>query len=129
LIDGDKVGQAGTADRRMLRQLQRTEGGDQVASTRKLRKELTYEVAKLRGLQQSLDQNPDEASAKALVIQIREQAGICLGLLDQYQSSAPGQMWSVAERKCQPLREDLKRTEMLFRAASGEWQRRTAEND
>lgn len=100
-----------------------------MASTRKLRKELTDEVAKLRGLQQPLDPTLDDVSAKALAIQIREQAGICLDLLDQYQSSPPGRMWSDAETKCQPLREDLKRTEMLARAASGEWERRTGEND
>jgi hypothetical protein len=100
-----------------------------VASTRKLRKELASEVAKLRGLQQSLDPTLDDVSGKALAIQVREQAGICLDLLDRYQSSAPGQMWFYAELKCQPLRQDLKRTEMLFRAASGEWERRTGEND
>jgi hypothetical protein len=96
-----------------------------VASTRKLRRELTYEVTKLRGLQQSLDPTLDEVSAKALAIQIRKQAGICSNLLDRYQSSVPGHMWSYAERKCQPLREDLKRTEMLYRAASGEWEGQT----
>jgi hypothetical protein len=100
-----------------------------VANTRKLRKELIYEVAKLRGLQQSLDPTLDDVSAKELAIQIREQAGVCLDLLDQYQSSSPGRMWSDAERKCQPLRENLKRTERVFRAASGEWARRTGEND
>jgi hypothetical protein len=100
-----------------------------VASTRKLRKELTYEVAKLHALQHSLDPTLDDVSAKASAVQIREQAGICLDLLDQYQSSPPGRMWSGAERKCQPLRENLKRTERLFRAASGEWERRTGEND
>ena len=100
-----------------------------MASTRKLRKELTCEVAKLRGLQQSVDPTLDHVSARPLAIQIRKQAGVCLDLLDHYQSSAPGRMWSYAERKCQPLREDLKRTEMLFRAASGEWARRSGEND
>jgi hypothetical protein len=92
-----------------------------VESTRKLRRELGYEVAKLQGLQQTVDLTLDEASATALAVRIREQAGICLDLLDHYQSSVPGRMWSDAERKCQPLREDLKRTEMLFRANSGEW--------
>lgn len=57
-------------------------------------------------------------------MEIREQAGICLDLLDHYQSSVPGRMWSDAERKCQPLREELKRTEMLFRTNSGEWEGR-----
>jgi hypothetical protein len=97
-------------------------GKHQVASTRKLRRELTYEVTKLRGLQQTLDPTLDEVSAKALAIQIRKQAGICSNVLDRYQSSVPARMWSYAERKCQPLREDLKRTEMLYRAASGEWE-------
>jgi hypothetical protein len=129
LIDEDMVGEAATADGRQLRRFKRTEGGDQVASTRKLRKELTDEVAKLRGLQRSLDPTLDDVSVRAFATQIREQAGICLDLLDQYQSSAPGRMWSDAETKCQPLREDLKRTEMLSRAASGEWERRTGEND
>jgi hypothetical protein len=104
-------------------------GGDQVASTRKLRKELTDEVVKLRGLQQSVDPSLDDVSAKALALQIRQQAGICLDLLDHYQACAPGRMWSYAERNCQPLREDLKRTRRLFSAASGEWERRTSVND
>jgi hypothetical protein len=128
LIDEENVGQAATADGRPLGQLKRKEG-DQVTSSRKLRKELTYQVAKLRGLQLSLDPTLDVVSARPLAIQILEQAGICLDLLDQYQSSPPGRMWSDAERKCQPLREDLKRTERLFRAASGEWTRRSGEND
>lgn len=98
-------------------------------SSRKLRKELIYEVAKLRALQQSFDPTLDDVRARPLAIQIREQAGICLDLLDTYQSSTPGRMWSDAERKCLPLREDLKRTERVFRAASGEWARRTGEND
>jgi hypothetical protein len=96
-----------------------------VESTRKLRSELTYEVAKLNGLQRSGDLTVDDASTKALAMEIRRQAGICLGLLDRYQSSLPGRMWSYAENKCQPLREDLKRTEMHFREVSGEFQRST----
>jgi hypothetical protein len=96
-----------------------------VESTRKLRRELGYEVAKLHGLQQTVDLTLDDANAKALAVQVRQQAGICLDLLDRYQSSVPGRMWSDAERKCQPLREELKRTEVLFRANSGEWERRT----
>jgi hypothetical protein len=91
--------------------------------------ELTYEVAKLRGLEHSLDPTLDDVSARPLAIRIREQAGICLALLDRYQASSPGRMWSDAERRCRPLREDLKRTERLFRAVSGEWARRTGEND
>ena len=94
-----------------------------MASTRKLRQELSHELAKLRALQLSVDPTVDDMSAKARAIQIREQAGICLDLVDRYQSSVPARMWSYAERKCRPLREDLKQTEMLFRAASGEWQR------
>lgn len=93
-------------------------------STRKLRRELGYGLAKLHGLQESIDLTLDDTSAKALALQIREQAGICLGLLDQYQASVPGRMWSDAEKKCQPLREELKRTEMLFRTNSGEWEGR-----
>jgi hypothetical protein len=96
-----------------------------VDSSRKLRKELGYEIAKLHGLQQSVDLTRDEASAQALALKVREQAGVCLGLLDHYQSSVPGRMWSDAERRCKPLREELKRTEWLFRTNSGEWQRRT----
>lgn len=100
-----------------------------MASTRKLRKELTYEVAKLRRLQQSFDSFLDDPTAtRALAIQIREQAEICLDLLNRYQSSPPGRMWSEAERRCQPLRWDLKQTEMQFRAASGEWERHTGKN-
>jgi hypothetical protein len=98
-----------------------------VASTRKLRRELTDELAKLRGLQQLVDPTLDTVSARALAKQIRVQAEICLDLLNRYQASEPGRMWSYAERKCQPLREDLKRTEMRFRGASGEWERRTGE--
>jgi hypothetical protein len=104
-------------------------GGDQVAGTRKLRKELTDEVIKLRGLQQSVDPSLDDVSAKALALQIRQQAGICLDLLDLYQACAPGRMWSYAETNCQALRDDLKRTRRLFSAASGEWERRTSVND
>jgi hypothetical protein len=33
-------------------------------------------------------------------------------------------MWFEAERQCQPLRDQLKRTEMFFRANSGEWEGR-----
>jgi hypothetical protein len=113
-----------TADQRSPRHLKRPEGGDRVDSTRKLRKELGYGLAKLHGLQETVDLTLDDESAKALALQIREQAGICLGLLDQYQSSVPGRMWSDAERKCQPLREELKRTEMLFRVNSGQWEGR-----
>jgi hypothetical protein len=94
-----------------------------VASTRKLRNELTHEIVKLRGLQQSVDPALDDVRAKALATEIREQAEVCLRLLDRYQSSVPGRMWSYAETKCRPLRDELKRTEMLFRAASGEWER------
>ncbi len=100
-----------------------------MASSRKLRNELTNEVAKLRGMEQSLDPNLDDVSARPLALQIREQAGICLDLLDRYQSSSPGRMWSDAERNCQPLREDLRRTERLFRAASGEWARALAHGE
>jgi hypothetical protein len=99
-----------------------------VSSARKLRKELTSEISKLRRLQQSFDPTLDDLAAKALAMQIREQAQICLALLDRYQSSVPGRLLSGADRKCQPLREDLKRTEMLFRAASGEMKRRAVEN-
>jgi hypothetical protein len=94
-----------------------------VASTRKLRRELTYEIVTLRGLQQSLDPSLDDVSAKALAARIRRQAGICLNLLDRYQASVPGRMWFYAEKRCRPLRDELKRTEMLYRAASGEWER------
>ena len=94
-------------------------------STRKLRRELAYEMAKLHGLQESVDVASDDSSAKALATQIRTQAGVCLDLLDHYQSSVPGRMWSDAERRCRPLREDLRRTEKLFRVTSGEWEGRT----
>lgn len=94
-------------------------------SSRKLRRQLGYEIAKLHGLQESVDLTRDDASAKALAGQIRAQAGSCLGLLDQYQSSVPSRMWSDAERRCRPLRDDLKRTEMLFRTNAGEWEGRT----
>jgi hypothetical protein len=101
------------------------EGRRTVESTRKLRRELGYQIAKLHGLQQSIDLTPDEPSAKSLAGQIREQAGICLGLLDEYQASVPGRLWSDAERKCQPLREELRHTEKLFRVNAGEWEGRT----
>jgi hypothetical protein len=115
-------GSAGaTPDRQPLRQLQRSQGGERVESTRKLRRELGYHVAKLHGLQESVDLTLDDANTKALALQIREQAGKCLDLLDQYQSSVPGRMWFDAERKCRPLRDELRRTEMLFRSNSGEW--------
>jgi hypothetical protein len=82
-----------------------------------------YEVAKLRGLQQSVDPALHDVRAKALALEIRKQAETCLALLDQYQSNVPGRMWFYAESKCRPLREDLTRTEMLFRGASGEMER------
>jgi hypothetical protein len=114
------------------------QGKTGVASTRKLRKELTYELDKLHGLvsvwrlpvagRHSVDRNLDEVSAKALATQIRGQAAICLDLLDQYESSVPGQEWSHAERKCEPLRKDLKQTEDHFRGASGEWRRSKGTN-
>jgi hypothetical protein len=103
-------------------------------NSRKLRKELSGELDKLHGLvgvwrlpvagQHSADGTLDDVSARVLAKQIREQAEVCLGLLDQYQASVPGPMWSDAERRCVPLREDLRQTEMLFRAASGEWEGR-----
>ena len=93
-------------------------------STRKLRRELSYEIAKLQTLQQSVDLPRNEESAKELALRVREQAGTCLKLLDHYQSSAPGRMWFEAERQCQPLRDQLKRTEMFFRTNSGEWEGR-----
>lgn len=99
-----------------------------MAGTRKHRRELNYEVAKLRVLQQFVEPIQNDPRAKALAIEIRDQAEICLDLLDQYQSSLPGRMWSYAERTCQPLRQDLKRTAMHFRAASGEWELRTGEH-
>jgi hypothetical protein len=105
-----------------------------VASSRKIRKELSGELDKLHGLvgvwrmpvvgQHSAEGALDDVSARVLARQIREQAEVCLNLLDQYQASVPGPMWSDAERKCVPLREDLKQTEKLFRAASGEWEGR-----
>ena len=93
--------------------------------TRKLRRELSYGIAKLRILEDSVDPTDDDAGAKALATQIREQAGVCLHLLDQYQLAVPGRMWTYAETKCRPLRDDLKRTELLFRDASGEFARRS----
>jgi len=108
------------------------------ARPRKVRKELTSELEKLQELvgvwrlpvigRHSVDGTLDDVSARTLATQIREQAEICLDLLDQYQSSVPGQMWSDAERKCEPLREDLKQTERHFRAASGEWDGRIGQN-
>ena len=97
--------------------------------TRKLRRELSDGVAMLRGLEQSVYQTDDDMTARSLALQIRSQAVVCLDLLDQYQLSVPGRMWSYAERKCQPLREDLKRTEKLFRSASGEMEYRAGEKD
>ena len=93
----------------------------------KLRRELGYGLAKLRGLEESVDASNDDASAKALAIQTREQAEVCLHLLDQYQSSVPSRMWSDAERRCQPLREALKRIGVRFRTVSGEWELRGEE--
>lgn len=92
--------------------------------TRRLRRELSFELARLNGLQTSVDLTREDASTKAKATEIRKQAGVCLHLLDQYQSSMPGQMWAYTETKCRPLRDDLKRTEMLFRDASGEFERR-----
>lgn len=93
--------------------------------TRKIRRDLSYGVAKLRVLEKSADPDAqDDSSSKALATQIREQAGVCLDLLDQYQLSVPGRMWTYAEAKCRPLRDDLKRTELQFRDASGEFERR-----
>ena len=97
--------------------------------TRRLRRELGYQVAKLHGLQESVDPALDDVGTKALALQIRQQAGVCLHLLDQYQSSVPSRMWLDAERRCRPLREDLRRTEKLFRSNAGEWEGRTLLRD
>lgn len=94
------------------------------SNSRKLKRELTFEYAKLNGLQQSVDLTLDDASTKALATEVRKQAGVCLQLLDKYQLSMPGRMRSYSEGKCQHLREDLRQTEMLFRDASGEFERR-----
>jgi hypothetical protein len=94
-----------------------------VVNTRTIRRDLTYELGRLRWLQNLIDETIDELDPE-LAIQIRDQAVICLELLDQYESSVPGQTWSYAARKCNPLREELKRTEMRCRTASGEWRRR-----
>jgi ketosteroid isomerase-like protein len=93
-------------------------------STTKLRKQLSFEIAKLNGLQKSVDLTVDDPNTKALATEIREQAGRCLGLLDQYQLSMPGRMRSYSERGCQALRDDLRQTEMELRDASGIFQRR-----
>ncbi len=71
--------------------------------TRKLRRELSYGIAKLRALEETVDPTDDDAGARALATQIREQAGVCLDLLDQYQLAVPGRMWTYAETKCRPL--------------------------
>jgi ketosteroid isomerase-like protein len=81
-------------------------------------------MAKLRALEETVDPTDDDAGARALATQIREQAGVCLDLLDQYQLAVPGRMWTYAETKCRPLRDDLKRTELIFRDASGQFERR-----
>lgn len=98
-----------------------------MANTRRHRRELAYEMAKLRVLQRSVDQTTNHAKNRALATRISEQAEICLHLLDEYQLSVPGRMWSDAERRCQPLREDLKRTGRHFRGASGEMELRAGE--
>lgn len=94
------------------------------SNSRRLRRELSFEYAKLNGLQKSVDLTLDDASTKALATEVRKQAGVCLRLLDKYQLSMPGRMRSYSEGKCQHLREDLRQTEMLFRDASGEFERR-----
>ncbi len=93
-------------------------------SSRRLKRELAFEFAKLRGLEQSVDLALDDASTKALAAEVRKQAGVCLALLDKYQLSMPSRMRSYSEAKCQHFREDLKRTEMRFRGASGEFEGR-----
>jgi hypothetical protein len=98
-----------------------------VSVTSKHRRELAYEIAKLRGLQKSVDPAVDDSETQALALQIRDQAEICLHVLDQYQSSVPGRMWLDAERRCRPLREDLRRTGIQFRSTSGEMALRTRE--
>jgi hypothetical protein len=100
---------------------------DLLSTTSKHRRELAYEIAKLRGLQRSADPALDDADGKALALQIREQAEVCLQKLDLYQSSVPGRMWFDAQRRCQPLREDLRRTGLEFRTASGEMALRSGE--
>ena len=96
-------------------------------NTRKHRRELNYEVAKLRALERYVHPTLSDAKAKALAVQIRDQAEICLDLLDQYQASVPGRMWSYTERTCHPLRQDLRRTARHFREATGEWGLRTGD--
>ena len=119
-----QIGPVATADCEWLLPLRRSERDDRVEKARKLQRELNYQLAKLNGLQQSGDLTIDDASGKALATEIRTQAGVCLDLLDRYQLSVPGRMWSYAESRCRPLRDDLRRTEMLFRDASGEFERR-----
>ncbi len=98
-------------------------------SARRLQKELSFEMAKLNGLQSSVDPTLDDTHTKVLATEIRKQAGICLHLLDQYQLSVPGRMWTYTESRCRPLRDDLRRTEMLFRDASGEFLGRMQTSD
>lgn len=87
------------------------------------------EFAKLNGLQKSVDLTLHDAGTKALATEVRKQAGICLQLLDKYQLSMPGRMRSYAESKCQRFREDLRQTEMRFRDASGEFERRILQTE
>lgn len=98
-----------------------------MANARRQRRELAYGIAKLRGLQRTAESTLDDAKCRALATRISQQAEVCLHLLDEYQSSVPGRMWSDAERRCQPLREDLRRTGRDFRVASGEMELRTRE--
>jgi hypothetical protein len=98
--------------------------GAQMESSRRLKRELAFEFAKLNGLEQSVDLALDDASTKALATEVRKQAGVCLALLDKYQLSMPSRMRSYSEGKCQHFRDDLKRTEMRFRNAAGEFEGR-----
>ena len=98
------------------------------AGTRRLRRELSWELSRLAGLEQSVEETTDEGVAEELATKICRQAEVCLHLLDRYQSSVPGTGWSYAEKQCRPLRDDLKRTQTYYRAASGQMTRRAGED-
>jgi hypothetical protein len=111
-----------------IRTLENVVRHSSAAGTRKLRRELSWELSRLAGLERSVEETTDDGVAEELATKICRQAEVCLHLLDRYQSSVPGTGWSYAEKQCRPLRDDLKRTQTYYRAASGQMTRRAGQD-
>jgi hypothetical protein len=90
-----------------------------MSSNRKLRKQLTYEVGRLNVMRRAMNPNLDAETGRIVATQLRDQARLCLSLVDEYQASAPKRLQTWAAKECQPLRDELEGTVLLFDIASG----------